>query len=187
MRAAGSGTASASGDPDLAEHYADGRLDTEEHDERLDAIWSARTRADLGHACSGTCPGWWPRPRGLPDPYAVRASWRAPLTMFLVAALVLAVALEVPWWVWLIGLVVLLKSRHWRHRGHRRARATLLAGGSGPRTSETPRETRCLTPLPTPRPSPGSRWTSTTSRASTRRSSASWSSRSRRSAAATPA
>jgi uncharacterized membrane protein YecN with MAPEG domain len=45
-------------------------------------------------------------------------SWRAPLTMFLLAALVLAVALEVPWWVWLVGLVVLLKSRHWRHGRH---------------------------------------------------------------------
>ena len=32
---------------DLAGHYADGRLDHEEYDERLDAIWTARTRADL--------------------------------------------------------------------------------------------------------------------------------------------
>ena len=32
---------------DLARHYADGRLDHEEYDERLDAIWTARTRADL--------------------------------------------------------------------------------------------------------------------------------------------
>lgn len=32
---------------DLAMHYADGRLDHEEYDERLDAIWTARTRADL--------------------------------------------------------------------------------------------------------------------------------------------
>jgi hypothetical protein len=32
---------------DLAEHYAEGRLTTEEHSERLDAIWTARTHADL--------------------------------------------------------------------------------------------------------------------------------------------
>ena len=32
---------------DLATHYADGRLDHEEYDERLDAVWTARTRADL--------------------------------------------------------------------------------------------------------------------------------------------
>jgi len=32
---------------DLGEHYAEGRLTHEEHAERLDAIWTARTRADL--------------------------------------------------------------------------------------------------------------------------------------------
>jgi len=31
----------------LAQHYADGRLEHEEYDERLDAIWTARTRQDL--------------------------------------------------------------------------------------------------------------------------------------------
>lgn len=31
----------------LADHYADGRLDHDEYSERLDAIWTARTRADL--------------------------------------------------------------------------------------------------------------------------------------------
>jgi ferric-dicitrate binding protein FerR (iron transport regulator) len=32
---------------ELADHYAQGRLDGEEHAERLDRIWTARTRADL--------------------------------------------------------------------------------------------------------------------------------------------
>ena len=31
----------------LAEHFAAGRIDREEFDERSDAIWSAKTRADL--------------------------------------------------------------------------------------------------------------------------------------------
>jgi hypothetical protein len=31
----------------LADHYAAGRLDHTEYSERLDAIWTARTRADL--------------------------------------------------------------------------------------------------------------------------------------------
>jgi hypothetical protein len=31
----------------LAEHYAQGRLTTEEHSERLDRIWAARTRGEL--------------------------------------------------------------------------------------------------------------------------------------------
>ncbi|MDQ4054938.1 MAG: DUF1707 domain-containing protein [Actinomycetota bacterium] len=32
---------------DLSEHYAEGRLSHDEHAERLDAIWTARTHADL--------------------------------------------------------------------------------------------------------------------------------------------
>ena len=31
----------------LRDHYADGRIDTDEYSERLDAVWAARTRADL--------------------------------------------------------------------------------------------------------------------------------------------
>ncbi|MDN4172341.1 DUF1707 domain-containing protein [Nocardioides sp. SOB77] len=33
---------------DLGEHFAEGRLTAEEHAERLDRVWAARTRADLG-------------------------------------------------------------------------------------------------------------------------------------------
>jgi hypothetical protein len=32
---------------ELGEHYAQGRLSTEEHHERLDRIWAARTRSEL--------------------------------------------------------------------------------------------------------------------------------------------
>lgn len=32
---------------ELADHYAEGRLSLDEHAERLDAIWSARTRGEL--------------------------------------------------------------------------------------------------------------------------------------------
>lgn len=31
----------------LRDHYAEGRIDTDEYSERLDAVWAARTRADL--------------------------------------------------------------------------------------------------------------------------------------------
>jgi hypothetical protein len=55
---------------DLAGHYADGRLDHEEYDERLDAIWTARTRADLAVLFSDM-----PRPQA---PRATRAPARAP-------------------------------------------------------------------------------------------------------------
>ena len=33
---------------DLGEHYAQGRITTDEHRERLDQIWAARTRRELG-------------------------------------------------------------------------------------------------------------------------------------------
>ena len=32
---------------DLGEHYAQGRLSAEEHDERLTAVWAAKTRGEL--------------------------------------------------------------------------------------------------------------------------------------------
>ena len=55
---------------DLAGHYADGRLDHEEYDERLDAIWTARTRADLAVIFSDL-----PRPQvTYPSPPARAAS-----------------------------------------------------------------------------------------------------------------
>jgi hypothetical protein len=47
----------------LGDHFAAGRLDHEEYDERLDAIWSARTRADLDQL-------FWDLPR-TPAPAAV--------------------------------------------------------------------------------------------------------------------
>ena len=52
---------------DLAGHYADGRLDHEEYDERLDAIWTARTRADLAVLFSDL-----PRPQATYPPAQAR-------------------------------------------------------------------------------------------------------------------
>jgi uncharacterized membrane protein len=43
---------------ELGEHYAQGRITTEEHTERLDRIWNARTAADLAPAFADL-----PRPR----------------------------------------------------------------------------------------------------------------------------
>lgn len=43
----------------LGDHYAQGRLDHEEYDERLDAVWSARTPADLDAL-------FWDLPRAVP-------------------------------------------------------------------------------------------------------------------------
>ncbi len=103
----------------LGDHFAAGRLDHEEYDERLDAIWSARTRADLDQLFWDLPVMSTPRPAPRPAPVARPSGrdWRFPMWMLVVGAVLLMVALEVPWWVWLIGLVVLLK-RPWA-RGRR--------------------------------------------------------------------
>lgn len=48
---------------DLGEHFAQGRLTAEEHAERLDRIWSAKTRGEVA-----------PIFRDLPSPYAAVAA-----------------------------------------------------------------------------------------------------------------
>ena len=47
---------------DLGEHYAQGRLNADEHAERLDQVWAAKTRGELS-----------PIFRDLPSAYAARA------------------------------------------------------------------------------------------------------------------
>lgn len=54
---------------ELGEHYAQGRITTDEHSERLDRIWAARTAADLAPAFSDL-----PRPRPEPVPTPPRGS-----------------------------------------------------------------------------------------------------------------
>lgn len=109
----------------LGEHYAQGRLTAEEHAERLDRVWAARTRADLGpvfrdlpggdgaaaparpgsarrpaHWCGAVAP---PR-RGLPTP----------LVVVLAVLLVLTVVTHLP--LILAGVLVafFVMSRHRR-------------------------------------------------------------------------
>jgi DUF1707 SHOCT-like domain len=106
----------------LGDHFAAGRLDHEEYDERLDAIWSARTRADLDQL-------FWDLP-ALPAPRPPRPAplvrarhnrdWDIPVWALVVGIVLLVAAFNAPWWVWLIGLVIFLK-RPWA-RGRRMQR-----------------------------------------------------------------
>ena len=112
---------------DLAGHYADGRLDHEEYDERLDAIWTARTRADLAVLFSDL-----PRPQATYPPAQARprASTAGPRRRFpllpVIAVLVLLSALtHAPFWL-LIFPLMFFRSR----RG-----ASACAPGHGFRTS----------------------------------------------------
>ncbi|HEX2895920.1 MAG TPA: DUF1707 domain-containing protein [Marmoricola sp.] len=48
----------------LSEHYAAGRLDKDEFDERSDAVWTAKTDADLAPIFADLEPARRDRPRG---------------------------------------------------------------------------------------------------------------------------
>ena len=98
---------------DLAMHYTDGRLDHEEYDERLDAIWTARTRADLALLFSdlprrpvAAAPVRAPRPSGGPP-------FRLPLLPVLAVLILLSVLTHAP--VWLLVFPLMFFSG--RHRG----------------------------------------------------------------------
>jgi uncharacterized protein DUF1707 len=80
---------------ELSEHYAEGRLDAEEHAERLDAIWTARTRADLD-------PIFEDLPRPAPErPGRGRPRGRRSVPFVPIAAvlIVLSILTHLPFWI----------------------------------------------------------------------------------------
>ena len=100
---------------DLAEHFTHGRLANDEYDERLDAIWTARTGADL-------VPIFEDLPRLQPEPApvavpAARRGWsrRLPLLPVVAVLVVLSVATGAPFWL----LIFLLLGSGVIGRGHR--------------------------------------------------------------------
>lgn len=99
----------------LGEHFAQGRITADEHAERLDQIWAARTRADLQ-----------PIFRDLPDPArrtpsadrprrAGRRGYRLPLFAMLAVLLVLTAITHKPLILLGILVAVFVISRR-RHR-----------------------------------------------------------------------
>jgi ferric-dicitrate binding protein FerR (iron transport regulator) len=81
---------------DLGEHYAQGRLTTEEHRERLDQIWAARTRRELGPVFADLPGRSFPaRATAAARPAPRRPGWRRIppplLALFVVLAVVAAV------------------------------------------------------------------------------------------------
>ncbi len=114
---------------ELADHYAEGRLSVEEHGERLDRIWAARTRADLlpifrdlppsaaPAARPGSAAGGWSRAR-TPHAGPRRTGLRAlptPVLVILGVLLVLTVVTHLP--LVLLGLLVWFFVARTR-RGH---------------------------------------------------------------------
>ena len=112
----------------LGEHYAQGRLTPEEHAERLDRIWAARTRGELAPvfrdlpARPGPTPPapsmQWGRPTGRPS---YRRGLPLPLVLVLVVLVTLTVLTHLPFV--LIGVLVAMyvvarrrgsaRTRHW--------------------------------------------------------------------------
>ena len=115
---------------ELAEHYVQGRLSTQEHADRLDRVWAARTRAEL-RSPFRDLPGRYGPVAVSPPRTARRASYwtggvspfrdgrPSPLVLVLVVLLVLTVITHVP--VILAGGLVALfvLSRRTRHTGGR--------------------------------------------------------------------
>ena len=91
----------------LAQHYADGRLDHDEYDERLDAIWTARTQQDLSQLFADL-------PRQVaptrPAPPAVRRRRPIPWLPVLAILIALSIMLDEPA-LWLLIFLLPLVNR----------------------------------------------------------------------------
>ena len=102
----------------LAQHYTDGRLEHEEYDERLDAIWTARTRHDLD-VVFGDLPRQLGPVRPAPAPAVVRRGRRPiPLLPVLAVLIGLSMLLEAPVWVLVFALPWLNGRRTGHHGQH---------------------------------------------------------------------
>ena len=120
---------------DLAGHYADGRLDHEEYDERLDAIWTARTRSDLAVLFSDLPRPAAPRPPSRAVPTGGGRRGRFPLFPAVAVLVLLSALLNAPFWL-LIFPLLFLRSR----RGT--ACSPSRSGHAGPHDYRRPRSSQ---------------------------------------------
>jgi hypothetical protein len=113
----------------LAEHYSTGRLSDDDYYERLDAVWSARVRADLEMLFTDL-----PRSAPQPPPVARRPRRGRPRAFPLVACFLLVaiglVVMGVPWWVFaaIAGGALIFRKKHHRHH-HAMSHGCLPAHG----------------------------------------------------------
>lgn len=98
----------------LGEHYSAGRLTDVEYAERLDAIWTARTRSDLDDVFHDL-----PRIVQLPVSSGRRRWLGWPYSVLLVLVVGGLLITRLPWFVLLIAGVVLFKIARRQNRGRR--------------------------------------------------------------------
>lgn len=92
----------------LGDHYAAGRLDHSEYAERLDAIWTARTQADLDILFHDL-----PRLTQPEHPARRRRQWPLPVVALLVLLVGGLVITHLPLVLLVLGVVLVMKmSRH---------------------------------------------------------------------------
>lgn len=112
----------------LGDHFVAGRLSAEEHAERVDAVWSARTRGDLTDLFRDL-----PVPAGVPSrrpaasgpAYPGRCSGRPRAWLPIAIATLVVVTVTTPlspWVVVLTAFVLLLGRRRWGARWAGRGR-----------------------------------------------------------------
>ena len=112
---------------DLGEHYAQGRLSVDEHAERLEQVWAARTQADLLPLFSDLPGGaYGARPPGPPERRPA-PRWRGrrflPVPLFAILAVVVLVTVVTHLPFLVLGLLAFwcLSRGPW-HGGHHGAR-----------------------------------------------------------------
>lgn len=99
----------------LGEHFASGRLERDEYDERLTAVFAARTWGDLAPLFRDLPnPGPVATSRPLPRPMATRPRFRLPFLPVLLILIGVAILSGTPWvfWIGLGAFLILRRSRH---------------------------------------------------------------------------
>lgn len=106
----------------LSEHYAAGRLDKDEFDERSDAVWTAKTGSDLAPIFADLGPTSTERAlrdRARPGPWGRRRWFPVPLVPALFVLIALTVLTHVPFVLLaLAGCFFVFgrrRRRHWSH------------------------------------------------------------------------
>ena len=111
---------------DLGEHFAQGRLTVDEHAERLEQVWAARTRAELAPVFRDLPGGAYGAQPVSPAARRPEPPWRRrrffPVPMFAAVPLLLAAAvlLHVPFLLFGVLALWFLARGPWRHARYAR-------------------------------------------------------------------